>query len=113
MIAFMDDSIMAGLNCGIVSALAWPVVSGGVDAFITIEDDRVRDAMRAMAREGIVAGECGAAGLAGLMTWASAFGGGLAGKRALIIATEGATDPDAYNEIIGAGARYERSEKRE
>jgi diaminopropionate ammonia-lyase len=95
------DSIMAGLNCGLVSRLAWPVVSGGIDAFIAIEDDRTREAMRALAAEGIVAGECGAAGLAGLMTWRSAFGGDLRGKRALVISTEGATDPEAYRRIIG------------
>jgi hypothetical protein len=35
-----------------------------------------------------------------LMTWAEAFGGDFAGKRGLIITTEGATDPDAYRRII-------------
>ncbi len=95
------DSIMAGLNCGIVSPLAWPVVSGGIDVFIAIEDERTREAMRALAGEGIVAGECGAAGLAGIMTWASRFGGVLKGRRALVISTEGATDLAAYNQIVG------------
>jgi diaminopropionate ammonia-lyase len=95
------DSIMAGLNCGLVSRLAWPVVSGGIDAFIAIEDERARSAMRALAAEGIVAGECGAAGLAGLTTWQASFGGDLRGKRALIISTEGATDPEAYSRIVG------------
>jgi len=106
------DSILAGLNCGVVSPLAWPVVSTGIDAFITIEDDRAREAMRALGRAGIVAGECGGAGLAGLMTWAGAFGGDLRGKRALIVSTEGATDPDAYHKTLDAGAGCERSEKR-
>ena len=94
------DSIMAGLNCGIASPVAWPLVSRGIDAFIAVEDERARTAVRALAGEGIVAGECGAAGLAGLMTWQDAFGGGLAGKRALVITTEGATDPEAYRRII-------------
>ena len=92
---------MAGLNCGVVSPLAWPVVSRGIDVFIAIEDERTRDAMRLLAGEGIVAGECGGAGLAGIMTWAERFGGDLRGKRALVISTEGATDPAAYREIIG------------
>lgn len=95
------DSIMAGLNCGIVSPLAWPVVSAGIDAFIAIEDDRTRTAMRALADEGIVAGECGGAGLAGIMAWGERFGGDLRGQRALVISTEGATDPAAYQAIIG------------
>jgi diaminopropionate ammonia-lyase len=94
------DSIMSGLNCGIPSPVAWPLVSRGIDAFIAVEDERARQAVRALAGEGIVAGECGAAGLAGLMTWRDAFGGDLAGKRALVITTEGATDPEAYRRII-------------
>lgn len=95
------DSIMAGLNCGLVSRLAWPIVSGGIDAFIAIEDERTRAAMRALAAEEIVAGECGAAGLAGLTTWQDDFGGDPRGKRALVISTEGATDPAAYRRIVG------------
>ena len=61
------DSIMAGLNCGRPSIIAWPIVSQGIDAFIAIPDERAREAMRALARAGIVAGETGAAGLAGLI----------------------------------------------
>ena len=45
-------SIMAGLNCGRPSMLAWPIVSTGVDAFISIDDERAREAMRALARSG-------------------------------------------------------------
>ncbi len=94
------DSIMSGLNCGVPSPLAWPTLSRGADAFIAIDDDRARVAMRLLARDGIVAGECGAAGLGGLITWREAFGGDLSGKTALIISTEGATDPGAYQQII-------------
>lgn len=95
------DSIMSGLNCGIPSPLAWPLVSGGIDAFIAIDDDRARVATRALHRAGVVAGECGAAGLAGLTTWKERFGGDLRGKRALVVSTEGATDPEAYARIVG------------
>jgi len=95
------DSIMSGLNCGLPSALAWPLVSTGIDTFIAVDDERTREAMRNLAAEGIVAGECGGAGLAGLMTWIKAFGGDGSGKRALVISTEGATDPEAYRTIIG------------
>lgn len=93
------DSIMSGLNCGLPSAIAWPLVSTGIDTFIAVDDERTREAMRALAREGVVAGECGGAGLAGLMTWIRCFGGGGQGKRALVVSTEGATDPDAYRQI--------------
>ena len=40
------DSIMAGLNCGIPSPLAYPVVSAGTDLFVAIDDERAREAMR-------------------------------------------------------------------
>ena len=98
------DSIMSGLNCGVPSPLAWPIVSRGADAFIAIEDERTRVAMRLLSSEGIVAGECGAAGLGGLIAWRDAFGGNLADKCALIISTEGATDPGAYSRILAGGA---------
>jgi diaminopropionate ammonia-lyase len=95
------DSIMSGLNCGIPNPLAWPLLERGIDAFIAVEDERARAGMRALAAEGIVAGECGAAGLAGLTALADRFGGDLRARRALIISTEGATDPEAYRRIIG------------
>jgi diaminopropionate ammonia-lyase len=102
-------SIMAGLNCGQPSMLAWPLVSNGVDAFISIEDERAREAMRALARWDIVAGETGAAGLGGLL---ELLGGADSDRhreelhisestRVLLFVTEGATDPSAHADIIG------------
>jgi diaminopropionate ammonia-lyase len=106
------DSIMAGLNCGRPSIIAWPIVSTGIDAFIAIPDERAREAMRALARIGIVAGETGAAGLAGLLELLSGSEsarqrealGVDARSRALIIVTEGATDPTSYQHIVREGA---------
>lgn len=104
-------SIMVGLNCDTPSLVAWPDVSGGFDAFVAIEDDRAREAMRALARAGVTAGETGAAGLAGLtetrLGVAGAVGEHLGlGKDSsvLLISTEGATDPEAYTAIVGHGA---------
>jgi diaminopropionate ammonia-lyase len=58
-------TIMAGLNCGTVSALAWPAVRGGLDAAIGVTDEEVRAAMRELHAAGLLAGPCGAAALAG------------------------------------------------
>jgi diaminopropionate ammonia-lyase len=58
-------SVMAGLNAGDVDSHAWPILREGVDAAVTITDDEAHQAMKALAAEGITAGECGAAGLAG------------------------------------------------
>jgi diaminopropionate ammonia-lyase len=103
------DSIMAGLNCGTPSLVAWPALRAGLDAVVAVADERARRAMRELAAAGIVAGETGAASLAGL---AEVTGGpengearavlGLgADARVLLLCTEGATDPDAYRRIVG------------
>jgi diaminopropionate ammonia-lyase len=106
-------SIMAGLNCGLPSEVAWPLVSQGVDLFLAIEDERSRQAMRALAREGITAGETGAAGVGGLIEllsreqaelFRSMLGIGEKSK-VLAISTEGATDPTSYEAILADANR--------
>src|SRR5919109_1976592 len=61
------DSVMAGLNCGEPSSVAWPEVSGGIDFFVAIEDGRALDAVRRMAAAGPGSGGTRAAGPAGLL----------------------------------------------
>jgi diaminopropionate ammonia-lyase len=103
------DSIMAGLNCGTPSLVAWPSLRAGLDAVVAVADERARQAMRDLAAAGVVAGETGAAALAGL---AEATGGRAATRlrrvlglgadaRVLLLCTEGATDPQAYQRIVG------------
>jgi diaminopropionate ammonia-lyase len=99
------DSIMAGLNCGAVSVVAWPAVQTGVDAFVAIDDADAERAMRDLAALGVTAGETGAASLAGLRAVVdapiTATGIDLAGRNVLVLCTEGATDPVAYERIVG------------
>ena len=103
------DSIMAGLNCGTPSLSAWPALRDGLDAVVAVADERARQAMRDLAGAGIVAGETGAAALAGLAeatrgpdaAAARAALGLRADARVLLLCTEGATDPDAYRRIVG------------
>lgn len=104
-----QNSVMAGLNCGVPSLVAWPVINDGADAFLSIEDEWAFEAMRGYAREGVVSGESGAAGLAGLL--ALFRSSGLAGlrehlklgvkTRVLLINTEGDTDPENYRRVLG------------
>ena len=102
-----QDSIMAGLNCATPSLIAWPLVSRGIDVYVAVEDDRVPDAMRLLARDRIVAGETGAAGLAGMLALmeeddladAREALGLSSTSRVLLLCTEGATDPDAYRRL--------------
>ena len=95
------DSIMAGLNCGTVSVVAWPAVSRGVDLFVAINDGAAEQAMRDLAEIDVTAGETGAASLAGLRAVTQSDAMDLAGRTALVLCTEGATDPDAYQRIVG------------
>lgn len=105
-------SIMAGLNCGQVSPLAWPYLRDGLSASVAIPDVRAEEAMRLLARDGLTSGESGAAGAAGLLELlvgtfrkqARAALGVTPDSRLLVISTEGATDPDAYARITGRSA---------
>ena len=102
-------SIMAGLCCGVPSLVAWPILSSGIDVFVAIDDEWAREAMRELAKAGVVSGETGAAGLAGLLALLS--GPEREQHRQLlrltpesqvvVISTEGATDPVAYQHIVG------------
>jgi diaminopropionate ammonia-lyase len=81
-------TIMAGLNCGTMSSLAWPSIHRGLDAAATVTDDQVTAAARDLAENGVRAGPCGAAPLAAARTLAAAQ---LPGTRTtvVLIATEG------------------------
>src|SRR6185312_16169732 len=100
-------SIMAGLCCGVPSLVAWPIIAQGIDVFVAIDDEWAREAMRALARAGIVSGETGAAGLAGLLALLSGpereqhrrLLGLTSESQVVVISTEGATDPVAYQHI--------------
>jgi diaminopropionate ammonia-lyase len=107
-------SLMAGLNCGVPSLVAWPVLRAAVDLFLAVDDDFAEEAMRRLAagRDGdpvVVAGESGAAGLAGLLALCGEPGLAAAREaaglgpdsRVLVVNSEGATDPESYRRIVG------------
>lgn len=104
------DSVMAGLACGETSPLAWLVLQPSVDHFMTIEDREAVEAMRLLAAGSeqdvpIVAGESGAAGLAGLVVLredpqASEAVGLDYSSRILVINTEAATAPTVYQDLV-------------
>ncbi len=103
------QSIMAGLNCGTPSLIAWPLISTGIDLFVAIEDEWAKRGMRDLAMIGLVTGETGAAGIGGLAALLTAppfqtMSSTLridTSTRVLVICTEGATDPVAYEHIVG------------
>ncbi len=105
------DSLMAGLACGEASPLAWRVLEPAVDGFCCVDDAQALAAMRVLAagRDNdmpLLAGESGAAGLAGLRALlgdadarrAAALD---ADSRVLLVNTEGATAPALYAKLVG------------
>jgi diaminopropionate ammonia-lyase len=100
-----QDSIMAGLNCGTPSPIAWPTMVGGIDFFCAIDDEVAREGMRDVAREGVAAGECsgGAIGAArALLTGPHRQSLAISSDAGvLVLLTEGATDPAGYEKVVG------------
>lgn len=98
-------SIMVGLNCGNASLIAFPTLLAGLDWCVAVHDGRAEQAMRWLDADGIVAGETGAASLAGAIGVIELGGRDLVGLTAdatvLLIVTEGATDPVNYQRIVG------------
>ncbi len=108
-----QESIMAGLNCGIPSPLAWKIIKDGMDFFLSVSDDYAEEAMRLYYYpkgndERIISGESGSAGLAGLLALCknskleeAKNKLGINGKsNILLINTEGDTDPENYRKVI-------------
>lgn len=105
------DTIMACLAAGEVSQLAWEILRCGADAFLTIPDSMAVQAMRLLAQgvageAPIVAGESGVAGLGGFLVAMEqpAIRDELRlgqDSRVLLFGTEGATDPEIYQAVVG------------
>jgi diaminopropionate ammonia-lyase len=79
------STVMAGLNCGTPSSLAWPVLAGGLDAAIAVPDHLARQAGADLARLGVRSGPSGAASLAGAR--AALTGPGSRQRRAGLVVT--------------------------
>lgn len=102
-------SIMAGLNCGLASRIALPLVSARFHAFVAIGDERVEAATRELDTEGYEVGECAAGTLAGLEAALALDDAGILGVDAtstvLVVLTEGVTDPASFQRITGHAPR--------
>jgi diaminopropionate ammonia-lyase len=106
------DTLMAGLACGEPSLLAWQELERGAYAFLAVPDEAAVACMKALAARTppVVAGESAVAGLAGLLLAArepfvrTALGFE-ADSRVLLFGTEGATDPEVYERLVGHAPR--------
>lgn len=108
------DTLMAGLACGEVSVIAFQSLLSEVDDVLVITDEAAVDCMRLLADgvngdEALVSGESGVTGLAGMLIARrqAALSDALelnSESRVLVISTEGATDPDVYEQLVGRSA---------
>ena len=106
-VAADEYTMIAGLQCGVPSSIAWPILRTHVDGgYAWVADPIAANGMRAAAKHGYEAGECGGAALGliarlmgpGPKAAAARASLGLdASSRVLLINTEGATDPVNYN----------------
>lgn len=101
------ETLMAGLACGEVSTLAWRILHNGADDFMTLSEDAIPQAMRFLAHgeNRIEAGESAVPGFAAAVIarqdggYSQALGLG-AESKVLVIGTEGATDPELYQQLV-------------
>ena len=101
------DTLMAGLACGEVSHIAWDILDQGADDFITLSEDAVAPCMQALEQNNpsIEAGESAVAGLAACIIggqhpqWRAALGL-TEQSTVLVLGTEGATDPELYQQLV-------------
>jgi len=108
-----QDSAMAGLNCGTLSPVAWPLIKTAFDGCVVISDDYCFAAMRRYYYPGqrdrrITSGESGASGLGALIALTESAS--LTDARqeleldsnsnVLLLNTEGDTDPVGFRRSI-------------
>ncbi|UHL62897.1 diaminopropionate ammonia-lyase [Paralcaligenes sp. KSB-10] len=106
-----EPTLMSMLECYEPSLVAWRVLRQYAAAYMTIEEEDAIQAMRALAmakkdEEVVLAGESGAAGLAGLLALAGdRKGRGQLGldqdSRVLLVNTESATDEARFHSLMG------------
>ncbi len=107
------QTLLAGLNCGLPSQLAWNILKQGADAFLSVPDRICIEAMKRFyypsgSDPQIISGESGAAGLGGLMELLSSNdlqdakkGIGLnRDSKVLLFNTEGVTDNDLFKRLV-------------
>ncbi len=104
-------TIMAGLNCGTPSTLAFEILKSSIDLFLAVDDSWTVEAMRKLHAASIVSGESGAAGLAGLLALLQDSSlqqcreqlGINDSTSVLVFNSEGDTDPESFLTIVSSG----------
>ncbi len=107
-----EHTFLAMLECYEPSEIAWAILEKSAAFFLDVGEERAMEAFKALAfpasgDPNLSIGESGAGGLAGLLeVTANEDDRNILNlgpdSRVLLIGTEGATDPELYNELIGS-----------
>ncbi|KAJ2997905.1 hypothetical protein NUW58_g509 [Xylaria curta] len=90
-----SHTVMAGLDCGTVSSIAWPILRDGVDASLSVSDYEAHQASLYLKNHGVSSAPCGAATLAALRRLSELERATLGlnpNSSVLLLGTEGARD---------------------
>ncbi|KAI8954334.1 tryptophan synthase beta subunit-like PLP-dependent enzyme [Xylaria longipes] len=90
-----SPTIMAGLECGTVSSIAWPILRDGVDASLSVSDYEAHQASVYLRKHGVSSAPCGAATLAALRRLSESERTSLglnSNSSVVLLSTEGARD---------------------
>lgn len=101
------ESSMAGLNCGQVSLMAWPLLQQGIRAASRVSELEAAAAVRDLAAVGVTTSESGAVSLAGTrrLRLDSRAGSLLRPSSTVVLfETEGVTDPEGYRAVLAGSA---------
>jgi diaminopropionate ammonia-lyase len=79
------DSVMAGLNAGVPSLVAWPVIQRAFSEFVTVDDEEALTGVARLAQLGLDAGEVSGGAIAGAAKLARPE------EHVLVLLTEGIT----------------------
>ena len=79
------DSVMAGLNAGVPSLVAWPIIRDTFSDFVTVSDDEALEGVARLAALGLEAGEVSGGALSGAGRLARPS------EHVLVLLTEGVT----------------------
>lgn len=103
------ETLMAGLACGEVSALAWQILATGADDFMTLSEEAIPETMKILSKGfesdiAVEAGESAVPGLAAVIIARKSKKLSATLKldkdsKILTIGTEGATDPALYKQL--------------
>ena len=101
-------TVMLGLDCCVVSDLAWPTLRNETFAAVSISDGVAADGVRSLRALGVRSGESGAASGVGMLRALSAEQRAALGITSdsvvLLFNTEGVTDPVTTERILGDSA---------